>query len=214
MLLELDNVELTYGDRRILYGVYLKAETGKITGILGRNGCGKSSLLKVLFGSIPCNNRLIKIDNRPTLKKLYTIENIKYLPQHHFIPDHLKLYSLFKIFGCDWKQFAAKFALFEKYRNEKAKVLSGGEKRLVEIWLCLTAETKLCILDEPFTNLAPRYVEKIKEELKLQKNYKAIIVTDHLYEEILKVSDYKYILKNGCTKEFQDEQKLIKEYLS
>lgn len=214
MLFELDNVELTYDNRKILYGVYLKAETGKITGILGRNGCGKSSLLKIFFGSISCNNRLIKIDNQPTLKKLYTITDVKFLPQKHFIPDGLKLKSLFRIFQCDWNSFAEKFPGFQKYEKAKAKELSGGEKRLVETWLCLHSKTNLCILDEPFTNLAPMFVEKVKAELAIQKKNKAIIITDHLYEEILEVSDSFYMLKNGCTKEFSDKENLVQAYLS
>jgi ABC-type cobalamin/Fe3+-siderophores transport system ATPase subunit len=50
MIIELDSVELYFDKRRILNGIYLKAETGKITGLLGRNGCGKSCLLQILFG--------------------------------------------------------------------------------------------------------------------------------------------------------------------
>ncbi len=194
--------------------MYLKAETGKITGILGRNGCGKSSLLKIFFGSIPCNNRLIKIDDQPTLKDLYRIANVKFLPQQPFIPDNLKLKKAFQFFQCSWETFAINFPSFQKYENSKLKELSGGEKRLVEIWVCLSAKTDLCILDEPFTNLAPLYVEKIKEELLKQKHHKAIVITDHLYEEILVVSDEFYMLKNGCTRECNNKEELIQEYLS
>ena len=59
MLFEIDNVELRMASEHILKGIYLKAETGKITGILGANGCGKSSLLSILFGNLSPENKLI-----------------------------------------------------------------------------------------------------------------------------------------------------------
>ena len=52
MIFEIDNVELYFKNKRILNGIYLKAETGKVTAILGRNGCGKSSLLDIAFGTL------------------------------------------------------------------------------------------------------------------------------------------------------------------
>ncbi len=87
MIFEIDNVELYFVEKQILNGVYLKAETGKITGILGANGCGKSSLLSILFGSLSPNNKLIRIDSKPYLKPLFTYNIVKLLPQDSLLPD-------------------------------------------------------------------------------------------------------------------------------
>ncbi len=65
MIFELDNVELYFKNKRILNGIYLKAETGKVTAILGRNGCGKSSLLNIAFGNLKPKYMLIRVDNKP-----------------------------------------------------------------------------------------------------------------------------------------------------
>ena len=71
MPLEIDNVELYFKTKTIIRGVYLKAETGKITGLLGSNGCGKSCLLKIIFGSLTPKYKLIRVNNKPILKSLY-----------------------------------------------------------------------------------------------------------------------------------------------
>ena len=61
-ILEIDSVELSFGDRRILSGVYLAVETGGVTAVLGRNGCGKSCLMKILCGSLRADFRSMRID--------------------------------------------------------------------------------------------------------------------------------------------------------
>ncbi len=91
MTLEIDNVELYFKTKPILRGVYLKAQTGKITGILGSNGCGKSCLLNIVFGNLIPKYKLIRVDNKPILKPLYKTAQVRYLPQHHFIPNRIKV---------------------------------------------------------------------------------------------------------------------------
>ena len=75
MKFELDNVELYFKNKRILNGIYLKAETGKVTAILGSNGCGKSCLLNIAFGSLKPKYMLIRLNNKPLLKPLPNREN-------------------------------------------------------------------------------------------------------------------------------------------
>lgn len=70
MIFELDNVELNFKSKRILSGVYIKAETGKVTAILGRNGCGKSSILNITFGNLKPKYKLVRLNQKPVLKPL------------------------------------------------------------------------------------------------------------------------------------------------
>ncbi|AUP80974.1 ATP-binding cassette domain-containing protein [Flavivirga eckloniae] len=200
MILEIDNIELYFDNKTILNGVYLKAETGKITGILGSNGCGKSCLLNIAFGNLSAKYKLIRINSTPILKPLYKTKLASYLPQHHFIPNRMKIKTAFNLFGVDWDMFIKKFETFALYKNFYFNRLSGGERRIIEIYLILKCQRGIVFLDEPFSHVAPLYIEKIKALIEEEKQKKAIIITDHMYEHIISSSDSIYLLKNGCTK--------------
>ena len=207
MILELDNVELYFNNKRILNGIYLKAETGRITGILGSNGCGKTSVLEILFGNIRPKYKLIRLNKTPVLKPLYLLNTIKYLPQYFFLP-RLKLKTIFKIFDVDWNNFILLFEDFKNYKNLKINKLSGGEQRIIEVYLILKSKSKIVLLDEPFSHLAPLQIEKIKTILAEEKADKAIIITDHLYPYIIETADDIYLLKNGCSKKINHLREL------
>jgi len=204
MVLEIDNVELNFSNKCILNGIYLKAETGKVTGILGHNGCGKSSLLQIIFGSLKSKYKLIRIDKTPVLKPLYQTQLIKYLSQYNAIPKQLKLSTVFKLYHVDWNHFEDEFRVFSKYKKQKFKILSGGEKRFIEIYLTLKSPSKIILLDEPFSHLAPLYIEAIYTLIHQEKEHKTIIITDHMYRHIIDISDTIYLIKNGATKLIND----------
>lgn len=200
MILEIDNVELYFKNKAILNGIYLKAETGKVTGILGRNGCGKSCLLQIVFGSLKPKYKLVRIDNSPILKPLFQTNLVKYLPQHTLIPKNLSLKHIFKLYDVEWQEFITIFEEFKLCETFKSKQLSGGQVRLVETYIVLKSPSKIILLDEPFSHLAPLHVEKISALIKKEKIEKAIVITDHFYNNIIEVSDQIYLLKNGTTK--------------
>ncbi|TDN87251.1 ABC-type cobalamin/Fe3+-siderophores transport system ATPase subunit [Salegentibacter sp. 24] len=200
MIFELDNVELSFDEKRILYGVYIKAEKGKITGLLGPNGSGKTSLLKIFFGSLSCNNKLVRVNHQGSLKPLYTHKNVKFLPQEDFLPQDMRIISIFKYHKVSWKHFTQRFPSFKAFKNFGLKKLSGGERRLISSWLILKSPSDMVLLDEPFSHLAPVYCEIIKREILIEKHHKAILMTDHLYRDILELSDDLYFLKDGCSR--------------
>ena len=200
MILEIDNVELYFKNKAILNGIYLKAETGKVTGILGSNGCGKSCLLQIVFGSLKPKYKLVRIDNKPILKPLYQTGWVKFLPQHALIPKNLSLKHIFKLYEVDWQEFVAIFEEFMGCEAYKPKQLSGGQVRLVETYITLKSESKIVLLDEPFSHLAPLHIEKISTIIDKEKSNKAIVITDHFYNNIIESSDDIYLLKNGSTK--------------
>lgn len=200
MIIELDSVELNFNTCRILNGVYLKAETGTIVGLLGRDGSGKSCLLQVLFGSLQPKYKFIKIDGKPLLKSFYAQGNIVYLPQHELAPSQLKTKTLFKLLQVDWNAFAVHFDNFSKYYESKLSAISGGERRVIETYAVLKQQSDIVLLDEPFSNIAPLYVEKIKQLITAEKSNKAIIITDHYFRAVLNICDTLYLLNNGCTK--------------
>ncbi len=200
MILEIDNVELYYSNRPILNSIYLKAETGKVTGILGRNGCGKSCLLNIIFGSLQPKYKLIRIDGKPILKPLFRTNLVSLLPQHQLASNAIRIKTLFKLLNVDWFEFIRDFESFAFYWDSKVSTLSGGERRVLETYLILKSDKQIILLDEPFSHISPLFIEKFKGLIQLEKQRKAIIITDHYFKEVIESSDDLYLLKNGCTK--------------
>jgi ABC-type multidrug transport system ATPase subunit len=206
--LEIDGVNLEFNSKRILNNVYLKSETGKITGLLGRNGTGKSSLMKIIFGELTPKDKSIRINGKSLQNILPSPSDIKYLPQTRFIPIQLSVKRVFKDFELNFHDFITHFSDFEKLYNSKLKNISGGQLRILEIYLILTSNTKFCLLDEPFSQVMPIYIETIKKLMLREKENKGIIITDHLYEHILDITDNIYLIKDGKTNSVKNLQDL------
>jgi len=209
-LLELDNVQLYFGKKEILKGVYFKAEKGKITGILGSNGSGKTSLLRVLFGELKPNNKLVRIDHKPILCPLYSKRIIHYLPQFNYIPNNLTLQRIFAIYNLNLEPFFLLFPTLKENTRKRFGAFSGGEKRLIEIYTSIKCKTEIVLLDEPFSHLAPIYTEVLKREIINAKTEKCIVVTDHLYQKVLDISDELYLMKEGYTKKINSKEDLVR----
>ena len=211
MILEVDNVELYFKDKRILNGIYLKAETGKVTGLLGSNGSGKSCIMQIGFGTLNAKYKLVRVDGKPILKPLYKTNLVSYLPQHFFIPNGLRLKTLFQLMTLDWNTFTDIFEGFYGFENMKIQQLSGGERRVIETYFILKSDHEIILLDEPFSHLAPIYVEQFKILIHQEKKHKVILITDHLYEHITELSDTIYLIKNGCSTQIESIDQL-KDY--
>lgn len=200
MLLEVDNVELYFKQKRILSGIYLKAETGVVTGVLGRNGSGKSCLLQIIFGSLKPKYKLVRLNGTPYLKPLFKSGKIKYLPQHNYLPKNLKLKTSFQLYHVDWLEFITVFEEFKGLEQRNPRSFSGGQLRLIETFLILKSNSEIVLLDEPFSHLSPLHIERIKTLIEEEKLTKTILITDHMYRRIIETSDNIYLLNNGCTK--------------
>lgn len=90
-ILEVDGIQKKYNDRVILSDVYLKCETSQIIGLLGRNGSGKSTLLKIIIGLLSAPNKCIRIDSVSKNNENNVFNDISYLSQEQFIPNHLSV---------------------------------------------------------------------------------------------------------------------------
>ena len=198
-ILEVDGVMLSFGINRILQNVYLKCTTGNVTGLLGRNGCGKSCLMKIIIGDPLTEDKSIRINGKSLLGSSRLPEDLRYLPQHNFVPDSLSLERIFDDFEIDIEAFIESFPEFEQYRGMKMAHLSGGVKRILELYLVLKSKSKFVILDEPFSHIMPVHVDTIKNLILEEKSNKGILVSDHLYEHIMQISDEVYMIKNGRT---------------
>jgi ABC-type multidrug transport system ATPase subunit len=209
--LEVDSVILEFDTKRVLQDVYLKSEEGKVTGILGRNGAGKSCLLKIIFGELVPFDKSVRINGYSLIGEERISSDMKYLPQFKFIPETLTLKRIFSDFNINFQGLISIIPEFDKYYKTKLKHLSGGEQRIVEIYSILASKTKFCLLDEPFSHIMPVHVDKIKKMILREKKNKGIIITDHMYRHIVDISDDLYVITNGktyLTKDIMDIEKL------
>jgi len=208
-ILEVDSIMLEFGNKRVLQDVYLKSESGKTTGILGRNGAGKTCLMNIIYGELKTNNKSIRLNGKAVFDASRKPKNLRYLPQFSFIPESLKIKRIFKDFNLNFSGFTTYFPDFEKYNNYTLKDLSGGEIRIIEIYVILASQTKFCMLDEPFSQVMPKHVSTIKRLINDEKKNKGIIITDHLYEHIIDICDEIYVIANGKTYLTKDRSDLI-----
>jgi ABC-type multidrug transport system ATPase subunit len=197
-ILETDSIQLEFKGQRILSDIYLKCETGTITGLLGRNGQGKSCLMQIIYGTLNCE-KSIRVDNLPQKNVSKFPKMLLYLPQFNFIPKSLSLQRIFLDFGLDYSLFQIRFPEFKNRHRQKIKLFSGGEQRLIALYLIVKSKTFFAILDEPFTHLNPAQIEKVRELLIEEKENKGILITDHMYKNVTDISDTLYILSNGKT---------------
>ena len=196
--LEADSIQLQFGHRVILSNIYLKAGTGTITGLLGRNGEGKSCLMKIIYGSLACE-KSVRIDNTAQHEAFKRPDLLLYLPQFNFIPRSLSLKRIFRDFDLDFTSFTGRFSGFQSRYRSSIGSLSGGDRRLVELYVIVKSKSQFAMLDEPFSHLSPVQVEKVKELLMEEKANKGFIITDHLYQHIIEVCNDLYVLVNGKT---------------
>lgn len=197
-ILEADGIQLEFDGRKILSNIYIKCETGKITGLLGRNGQGKSCLMKSIYGSLHCE-KSVRFDRISIPKSFKRTELIRYLPQFHFFPGSLSLHRIFLDFDLDYPLFQKTFPEFNQKENVAIGNLSGGERRVIEVYVIIQSTSQFILLDEPFTMLNPLQMEKVKALMLQAKKHKGILITDHLYKHILDIADSLYVLSNGRT---------------
>jgi len=195
--LEADSIELAYGERKILQSIYLKMPFGEVTAILGRNGCGKSSLLQIIFGTLKPVFKSVRWDGRFVEFPYREHHLVRYLPQQPLKPPNLRVQEAFK-----WYDSLADDSFGERWqvvKNKRFGELSGGESRFWETLLILFSPVQYVLLDEPFSHLSPIYVEELKLLITSQKAQKGILITDHLFRDVLDIADQTYFLQNGTT---------------
>jgi lipopolysaccharide export system ATP-binding protein len=194
--LELDGVYLELGGRRILNDIYLRCQTGTVTGLLGRNGQGKSCMLRILFGMLRGQSQSIRIDQIPLMGDQRNPRVMRYLPQFNFIPPFLKIRSVFGHFKLAPEPFWAVFPEFETLHDTSLGRLSGGQKRIVEVYVMLKSDAQFLLLDEPFTHIAPVQMESVKAIIRGERMRKGILITDHLFRHVAEISDELWVLKD------------------
>jgi ABC-type multidrug transport system ATPase subunit len=208
-VLEFDSLELSYERRSILSSIYIKCEVGEAVGVLGRNGSGKSSMMKIVFGSLKGSHQSIRIDGESLPPGHLQKKLIGYLPQDNLLPSFISIRKAFRLFGIDEQEIITDFPEVGDFLQFTSKQLSGGYLRIVEALLILKSKAPFCILDEPFSGLMPVHIERMKQIIANEKSKKGIIITDHMYRHVLDITDRLYVLANGKTYSVNGEADLV-----
>lgn len=210
-VLEIKEVQKSFGKNCILNGLSLNCETGKIYGLLGRNGSGKSTFFKTILGTVKAESIQIAIDRRVySPSEVIPSKKIGYLPQESFLPKETKVRDVIPlIFPKGEEQdkifYSQGVAQFDHLKIGK---LSAGQLKYLEVLLLCHLKHPFLLLDEPFSMVEPQFIEKIKELLQVIKGSKGLMVTDHYYRDVLEISNKCFVLKNGKLFEIEGEQDL------
>ncbi|MBQ3766604.1 MAG: ATP-binding cassette domain-containing protein [Bacteroidales bacterium] len=209
MKLVVDSVTVRFGQKTVLSGGYITSQTGMVTGLLGRNGAGKSCMFRALMGGLKVEYVIVNIDGEPIdLKRIG--RRIKYLPQGRMIPEGMTLKRAFELYRVDFWEFALQFPQFTRYAYSRLWEMSGGEARLAELYLVLMTDGDFCILDEPFSQIAPLHIEAVQRMIREKSREKGIIVTDHNYEAISQVTDNLFVIADGYTFPVESRDDLVR----
>lgn len=207
--LQIDSIRKSFGSETILQDVYLSCEKGEIVGLLGRNGTGKSTIFKIAFGLMKAESSFVRIGNKVMQNQFDRKRRLGYLPQNSFLPRNIKIKILISLFCNTENSFVLENHPFVKpFLNSKPLELSGGEQRIIEILLLIFSENEFVMLDEPFHSLSPKVVEEIKKLLKEKTLEKGFIISDHLYNDVMEISDRIYLLSETSIKTISNAEEL------
>jgi lipopolysaccharide export system ATP-binding protein len=209
----LQTAELTksYRGRKVVDNVSVRVKQGEVVGLLGPNGAGKTTTFYMIVGLItPDSGRVLLDDNDLTQLAMYrrARKGISYLPQEASVFRKLSvednLMAILQTLQLSRRErldrmdrLIAQLGL-EQVRKSKGYVLSGGERRRVEIARSLVIEPSFLLLDEPFSGIDPIQVLELQKIIfDLKNSGIGILMTDHNVRETLAVTDRAYIINNG-----------------
>ena len=207
---EADSIRKAFGDKQILTDIYLSIQTGEIIGLLGRNGTGKTTLLKILFGTLFTDYKHISVNGEYLDQPFKKQGIISFLNQDNFLPKHLTIKKIVQLF--DHQLDSSEFfndQILSKVYNNKIRYLSCGESRYFEVKLILNLDSQFVLLDEPFNGISPLHIELIKDMIRKHSTSKGIVLTDHDYRNVLDLANKYMILYDGGIKILKTKEEFI-----
>ena len=226
-VLSVKKISKSIKNKQIINEISFDIAEGQIVGLLGPNGAGKTTTFYSILGLIKIDSGEVFLQDRditiiPPHKRAEV--GMSYLPQEPSIFRNLSVKS--NILGVAEKNFLENSDLEDFYQrtirefglesieDSMGYVLSGGQRRKVEIARCLASKPKLILLDEPFAGIDPLAIEDIKSVLKnLSDKGISILITDHNLRETMDICNYSIVIKDGSILDKGDKDYLINSSL-
>jgi lipopolysaccharide export system ATP-binding protein len=211
-ILQVEGLVKIYGRRRVVDGVDFEVNAGEIVGLLGPNGAGKTTSFRMACGMIePDAGKVtlngIDVTNWPMYRRARD-GGMGYLPQDQSVFRKLSveqnLLAVMEMLGMGLaerrqkcEELMTRFGIIH-IRKSTAMLISGGEKRRLELARSLVPNPKIILLDEPFTGIDPVTINEIQKIIRgLRENGIAILITDHRERETLAITDRSYVIRAG-----------------
>ena len=230
-IFEIQDVSKSFDGRPVLKKLSLKVFPGEIVGILGPNGCGKTTLFSMCIGEQSVDNGKILLNNKAIDQvpiHLRAEEGLGYLPQQRSVFNMSVYDNILGVAQISIKGTEKQKAITEKLLDEfnlqhlrllNANVLSGGELRRLMMARVMINEPKVVLLDEPFAALDPLIIQDIsKYILSIQAKKTSIIVSDHNVKNLFDIVDRAYVLGSqgiiaeGTPREILKSSKAVESY--
>lgn len=215
-VLEVHNVYKRIKGKSILNGVTLSVEQGRVLGIMGPNGQGKTTLLNVIQGFLKADKGDIVIDG--VAINTSSKESIAYLQDKNIFPKSMKIKEAIALYGNFFEDFnVEKMNYYLEFmnldRNSKIKDLSKGMSEKFNLSLVLSRKVKLYLLDEPISGVDPVSREKILDAiLENLSEESSMIITTHYIGELERIFDDVAFLGDGRIIEYDEAENLRAKY--
>ncbi|SFJ22046.1 ABC-2 type transport system ATP-binding protein [Terrisporobacter glycolicus] len=200
-MVEFNNVYKSYSSKEVLKGVNLNIPKGKIVGLLGPNGSGKTTMIKLMNNLLQADEGSIEIKGmKPSVE---TKKIVSYLPEKTYLNDWMKVKDIlgfFKDFYADFDMEKADQMIesLKIDKNEKLKTMSKGTKEKVQLILVMSRNADLYILDEPIGGVDPAARSYILKTILANYNENStLLIATHLISEIENICDDVIFISNG-----------------
>ena len=230
-IFEVKDISKSFDGRPILKKLSLKVFPGECVGVLGPNGCGKTTLFSMCIGEQSSEGGKIYLNNKAIDQipiHLRSKEGLGYLPQQRSVFNLSTYDNIFGICQLYFKDREKQKSITEKLLDEfnlqhlrslNASVLSGGEVRRVMLARLMINKPKIVLLDEPLAALDPQIIQDIQKYiLKIQSSGTAILITDHNVRNLFDITDRSYVISEGqviaegTSRELLKSSKAIEHY--
>lgn len=200
-IINISSLKKSYGSKVVLDGINFSANAGQIIGLLGPNGCGKTTLIKIMTGLIKDHSGTVKIDNEEP--GAYTKSIVAYLPEKSYLPDWMRPVDAIEYFADFYKDFDKEKALqmvqrFGLTPKQRLKTMSKGQQEKLNLILVMCRNAKLYVLDEPLGGVDPAAREAILDLI--MNNYAknaTVLLSTHLINDVEHIFDRVLMINNG-----------------